>query len=165
MLVKEIQAEGRVSGFYLIMDSQLRTAKNGTLYATLRLADKTGEIAMKVWELSTEVFNELKIGRVIKVEATAKIFNGVLQLEASGKDDFFRVCQENQYDPALFLRATDLELDRSGPSWTSPRRGAYLLLSSPATHFFPMKNSEKNLKPPSRSSPPPCTLAGFWNIR
>lgn len=111
MLVKEIQAEGRVSGFFLIMDSQLRTAKNGTFYATLRLGDKTGEIAMKVWELSKEVFNELKIGKVIKVEATAKIFNGSLQLEASGRDDFFQVCQGNQYDPALFLRATDLELD------------------------------------------------------
>jgi 3'-5' exoribonuclease len=109
MLVKEIQAEGRVSGFFLILDSQWRVAKNGTPYATLRLGDKTGEIAMKVWELSKEVFNELKTGTVIKVEATAKHFNGSLQLEAGGKDRFFQICQGNQYDPALFLRTTELE--------------------------------------------------------
>jgi len=113
MLVKDIQSEGAVSGIFLITDSQWRVAKNGNPYATLRLGDKSGEIAMKVWEIAKEVFDELKKGRVIKVDATAKAFNGLLQLEASGSGKgFFRICQADEYDPGLFLRSTTEEPEK-----------------------------------------------------
>lgn len=112
MQVKDITSEGPVSGLFLILDSQWRVAKNGNPFAAMRLGDKTGEIFMKVWEISQQVFAELQKGRVISVEATARNFNGVLQLEADGKERFFRVCAGGEYDPALFLRTTPTPTER-----------------------------------------------------
>lgn len=103
MEVKEIVKEGNISGVYLVLDSQWRVARNGNPFAALRVGDKSGEIALKVWEITEEVFNQLQKGKVIKLEAVAKNFNGTLQLEANGREAFFRVCREGEYDPAAFL--------------------------------------------------------------
>jgi len=103
MEIKEIVKEGSISGIYLVIDSQWRVARNGSPYAALRVGDKSGEIALKVWEITEEAFNRLQKGKVIKLEAVAKNFNGSLQLEANGREEFFRVCREGEYDPAAFL--------------------------------------------------------------
>ncbi|HEY8392010.1 MAG TPA: HD domain-containing protein [Capillibacterium sp.] len=103
MEVKEIVKEGNISGTYLILESQWRVARNGAPFAALRIGDKSGEIALKVWEITEEVFKLLQKGKVIKLEAVAKNFNGSLQLEANGRDNFFRICREGEYDPAAFL--------------------------------------------------------------
>ena len=103
MEVKEIVKEGSISGTYLILDSQWRVARNGKPFATLRIGDQTGEIELKVWDISEDAFRQLHKGQVLKLEAAAKNFNGALQLEASGREEFFRICQEGQYDPAAFL--------------------------------------------------------------
>lgn len=103
MEIKEIVKEGSISGVYLVLDSQWRVARTGSPFAALRVGDKSGEIALKVWEITEEAFNQLQKGRVIQLEAVAKNFNGTLQLEANGREEFFRVCQEGEYDPAAFL--------------------------------------------------------------
>ena len=103
MEVKEIVKEGSISGVYLVLDSQWRVARNGNPFAALRVGDKSGEIALKVWEITEEAFKQLQKGTVIKLEAVAKNFNGSLQLEANGREAFFQVCREGEYDPAAFL--------------------------------------------------------------
>ncbi|HHT48803.1 MAG TPA: HD domain-containing protein [Firmicutes bacterium] len=103
MEVKEIVKEGSISGIYLILDSQWRVARNGNPFAALRVGDKSGEIPLKVWEITEEVFAKLQKGKVIQLKAMAKNFNGSLQLEANGGEEFFRVCQEGEYDPSAFL--------------------------------------------------------------
>lgn len=138
MEVKEIVKEGNVSGTYLVLDSQWRVARNGSPYAALRVGDRSGEIALKVWEITEPTFNQLQKGTVIRLAAVAKNFNGTLQLEASGREPFFQVCQEGEYDPAVFVPGI------SGPQlaalWTvvdetrsGLQQSAYRLLLD---HFF-----------------------------
>ena len=103
MEVKEIVKEGSISGTYLVLDSQWRVARNGNPFAALRVGDRSGEIALKVWEITEPAFNLLQKGKVIRLEAVAKNFNGTLQLEANGREPFFQVCQEGEYDPAVFV--------------------------------------------------------------
>ncbi|NLM37510.1 MAG: HD domain-containing protein, partial [Firmicutes bacterium] len=103
MEVKEIVKEGSISGTYLVLDSQWRVARNGSPFAALRIGDRSGEIALKVWEITEPVFDQLQKGKVIRLEAVAKNFNGILQLEANGREPFFQVCTEGEYDPDVFL--------------------------------------------------------------
>ena len=103
MEVKEIVKEGSISGVYLILDSQWRVARNGKPFATVRVGDQSGEIELKVWDISEEVFRQLHKGQVLKLEAVAKNFNGALQLEASGREEFFHTCREGEYEPTAFL--------------------------------------------------------------
>ena len=104
MLIKEIVQEGRVEGVYMVLDCRRRVARNGKPFADIKLGDKSGEIALKVWEAQEEIFAKLQKGRVIRLAAVAGNYNNILQLEADGKEDFFRICQEGEYDPADFCR-------------------------------------------------------------
>ena len=138
MEVKEIVKEGSISGTYLVLDSQWRVARNGSPFAALRVGDRSGEIALKVWEISESAFNQLQKGQVIRLEAVAKNFNGTLQLEANGREPFFQVCQEGEYDPAVFVRESPARsLEKLWAVVDETRNGlqqnAYRLLLD---HFF-----------------------------
>lgn len=113
MLVKEITKEGPVKGLYMILESRRRVAKNGNLFAALRVGDQSGEMPLKVWEISEETFAELQKGRVIKLEAAAKTFNNMLQLEADGRRRFFRVCTEDEYPLTDFLPVSPVPAEKS----------------------------------------------------
>lgn len=113
MLVKEIVKEGPVNGVYMILESRWRVAKTGNPFAALRVGDKSGEIPLKVWDITEETFARLQKGRVIELEATAKIFNNALQLEADGRREFFRVFTEEEYDLARFLPVSPAPVEES----------------------------------------------------
>lgn len=112
MLVKEIK-EGPVNGVYMILESRWRVSKNGNPFAALRVGDKSGEIPLKVWDITEETFTQLQKGQVIKLEATAKTFNNVLQLEADGRRQFYRVFTEEEYNLAQFLPASPIPEEES----------------------------------------------------
>lgn len=111
MQIKEIVTEGNISGTFLVLESQRRVTRKGTPFAALRVGDRSGEIALKVWEITEKAYKALQKGTVIKLQATAKNFNGTLQLEANGKEGFFELCQEGEFDPACFLPATTAKIE------------------------------------------------------
>ncbi|MGQ9778704.1 MAG: 3'-5' exoribonuclease YhaM family protein [Bacillota bacterium] len=104
MLVKEIAPRASVSGRFLVLEAQLRAAKNGSQFIALRLGDRTGEIAAKVWDANEEVFGSLPAGQVIEIQnATAREFGGTVQLEMDGRAPSWRVLSEEEVDFAEFL--------------------------------------------------------------
>lgn len=107
MLVKEINARAPVSGRFLVLEAQLRTAKNNSQFIAARLGDRTGEIAAKVWEASEETFERLPAGRVVELRnVTAREFAGSLQLEIDGRNaSAWRVLDADEVEMADFLPA------------------------------------------------------------
>jgi len=103
MLIKEIVQEGRVEGVYMVLECRRRVARNGKPFADIKLGDRSGEIALKVWDAPEEIFTRLEKGQVIRLTAVAGNYNNIIQLEADGKEDFYRICREGEYDPANFL--------------------------------------------------------------
>lgn len=105
MLIKEITAKCEVSGRFLILEAQLRTAKNGSRFIAMRLGDKTGEIAAKIWDADEGLFDKVPVGQVIEVtRLTAREFAGSVQLELDGRSPAaWRVLAEDQVDFAEFL--------------------------------------------------------------
>ncbi|NLY75187.1 MAG: HD domain-containing protein [Firmicutes bacterium] len=105
MEIKEITGDQPVSGEFLIVENQLRTAKNGSCYLALRIADKTGEIAAKVWDADEATYRKLGVGQVIRLHnVQPKIYKDQIQLEwEAKKTDFFTVLPETKVDYGKFL--------------------------------------------------------------
>lgn len=105
MQVKDIAARMPVSGRFLIVEAQLRTAKNGSQFVALRFGDRSGEIPAKMWDASEELFTQLPAGGVIELtNAAAKEFGGAVQVELDAKaPDAWRILDEAEVDFSEFL--------------------------------------------------------------
>jgi 3'-5' exoribonuclease len=105
MQVKEIIANQPLSGFFMIMDNQLRAAKNGTNYIAMKIGDATGEVAVKIWNASQELFQKLAPGEVIELrQLTPKLYKEQLQLDWDARNTtVFRVVPEEEIDYREFL--------------------------------------------------------------
>lgn len=105
MFIKEISENKPVSGEYLIIENQLRVAKNGSAYLALKIADRTGEIAAKVWDADEALFQMLEVGKIIEIyNIQPKSFKDQIQLEWEGKNkDAFKIVPDSNADYSKFL--------------------------------------------------------------
>jgi 3'-5' exoribonuclease len=105
MQIKDITPNQPVSGFFMIMDNQLRPAKNGTNFLAMKVGDATGEVAVKIWNAPEELFQQLAPGEVIELlQATSKMFKDQLQLDWDARNtSVFRIVPEREIDYREFL--------------------------------------------------------------
>ncbi len=105
MEIKEIIGNGSVSGQYLILENQIRTAKNGSSYLALKIGDQTGELAVKIWHADEQLYQRLVVGKVIELkDIKSKIFKEQLQLEWEGNNTHaFRLLSDEEIDFSKFL--------------------------------------------------------------
>lgn len=92
--------------FYLCRQKQTMKSKAGKTYLSLILADKTGNISGKVWELNRSI-QSFEEGDFIKVEAMVVSFNNDLQLNIKK----IRKAQEGEYDPVEYVPTTEKNID------------------------------------------------------
>lgn len=77
----ELQANDKIDGFFLIKSAELKTSSNNKKYMDFTLADKTGEINAKLWEVE-EGDEELYTGNMlIKVRGSVSMWQTTLQLK------------------------------------------------------------------------------------
>ena len=79
MNLKEIDGNGTVEGFVLVKSCDKKTAKNGSVFLDMTLADKTGEINAKSWDYREGAFLP-EVNSIIKVRGVISSYNGVPQL-------------------------------------------------------------------------------------
>ncbi|MCL6588325.1 MAG: HD domain-containing protein [Firmicutes bacterium] len=105
MELKDIRAEQPVSGQYLIIENQLRTAKNGSHYLALKIGDRTGELPAKIWDADEELFRRLEVGKVIAIHnLVPKIYRDQIQLEWESKNaQVFEMVADQNIDYGNFL--------------------------------------------------------------
>lgn len=108
MFIKDITGNQTVNGLFLIVDSQLRVAKNGSRFLAMRIADRTGQLPVKVWEADEALSERLAIGKIIEVQnVQAKMFKDQVQLEWDGRlNQIFRILAEDEADYSQFLPHT-----------------------------------------------------------
>lgn len=92
--------------FYLCKQKQSMKSKSGKSYLSLTLADKTGHINGKVWDMTRDIqaFSE---GDYIKIEASVQTFNNELQLNIKK----IRRGLEGEYDEADYIPTTDKDVN------------------------------------------------------
>ncbi|MDR0854430.1 MAG: HD domain-containing protein [Clostridiales Family XIII bacterium] len=82
--VIDILPDEEITDFFMIKKSEIRTGSNNKEYLDIVLADKTGEIGGKKWDVAgpeADTLYRLKAGDIVKVRATVNEWNGSLQLK------------------------------------------------------------------------------------
>lgn len=79
MNFKELDGNGTVEGFVLVKSCDKKTAKNGSVFLDMWLADKTGEINAKMWDWREGAFLP-EPNTIIKVRGVQSSYNGTPQL-------------------------------------------------------------------------------------
>ncbi|MBO5935117.1 MAG: HD domain-containing protein [Clostridia bacterium] len=79
MNLKEIDGNGTVEGFVLVKNCDKKTAKNGSIFLDLHLADKSGEINAKMWDFREGAFLP-EANSIVKVRGVISEYNGTPQL-------------------------------------------------------------------------------------
>lgn len=105
MVIREITGEQPVSGRFLLIENQLRTAKNGSQFLALKIADRTGQLPVKVWSASEDLYTLLEVGKIIELHnVQAKLFKEQIQLEWDAKNSSaFQILSETDADYSEFL--------------------------------------------------------------
>lgn len=73
-----------VEDFFILKSLVIRTANNGNKYADLILADKSGEMVTKIWDLNKEVLpviEALSEKDIVKIRGVVNEWNGAKQLK------------------------------------------------------------------------------------
>lgn len=78
--INEILENERVIGHFLCKRKELRESRAGKSFLSLKLADKTGILDGKVWEITNDI-GQCEEGEMIKVDGTTTLYNGELQLK------------------------------------------------------------------------------------
>ena len=72
----------KVDEVYIASEKQLRTNRNGNLYLQVRVSDKTGSMTTMLWNAHQSHFDEFENGDYVKIQGTAQLYNGEMQILA-----------------------------------------------------------------------------------
>lgn len=87
---------------YLVTSKQVSTAKNGTTYLSLKLADKTGEIDGKLWDNAEEAAGRFQRDDFVRVKGMAANYQGTMQIKLKAIE---RV-EDSSVDLANFIQTS-----------------------------------------------------------
>jgi 3'-5' exoribonuclease len=79
--ISEIGPNQEVTSAFLVTEKQLRTAKNGNPFLTLKLVDKSGQIAGRIWERAEELAQSINPGTVVWVRGRSELYRDEMQLQ------------------------------------------------------------------------------------
>jgi 3'-5' exoribonuclease len=78
--IRDLALKETFIGFCVVRKKEIREKQTGGDFASLDLADASGHITAKLWELDRFAREELEEGMVVKVQATVKEYNGKAEL-------------------------------------------------------------------------------------
>lgn len=84
--VEELKVNMEITDFFMVKSIAVRLGSNKKQYLDMTLADKTGELSAKKWDITEQEIqslSELKEGDLIKVKALVTQWQGVNQLRVS----------------------------------------------------------------------------------
>ena len=84
--ISELRTNQEFVSYFIVKTVAVKVGSNKKAYLDLLLADKTGEISAKKWDIADEELpglQKIKEGSVIKVKALVTEWNGMKQLRVS----------------------------------------------------------------------------------
>jgi 3'-5' exoribonuclease len=106
--IKQLKQENlEIASLFVASEKQLRTARNGTVYLDLKLADKTGEISGKMWEKAAEASAGFQSGDIVYLRARTETYKDKIQLSITE----IMPVPIGGYDPADFLPVCPYDRD------------------------------------------------------
>jgi len=81
VFVAEIGPNQPVATAFALGEKQLRVARNGNRYLTVKLLDKTGEITGRIWDKAEQLMADLPATGAVFVRGRSELFRDELQLQ------------------------------------------------------------------------------------
>ena len=78
--IDQLRGNETIKGVYLVTETQLRPNKNGNLYIQFAVADKTGTLGGRFWNVTEEQYHQFDVNDYVEVEGAVQRFQGALQL-------------------------------------------------------------------------------------
>lgn len=104
--IADLQNGMMVNDIFLVSEIQKRTTKDGSLYLTMTLMDKTGPMKAILWAYSEKEHALIKKGDFVEAKGVVGEYNNTLQMrllsitqvteEKVSKDDFLRATEKNR---------------------------------------------------------------------
>ena len=106
--VTDLTDTENVDQIFIANEKQLRTNRNGNLYIQVRLSDRTGSITAMLWNAQQNQFDSFQNGDYIKVQGTAQLYNGNMQVLAKK----IELCRDTDIDESDFITLSTGEVDK-----------------------------------------------------
>ena len=79
--IRELVLDQEFTGFYLIMNADVRLAKNGKKFIAFTFQDTSGTIDGKFWDASEEEIQRFAAGKVVALQGKREVYNGNPQVK------------------------------------------------------------------------------------
>lgn len=106
--VSQLAHQEAIDQIFLASEKQLRPNRNGNLYLQVDLSDRSGSIGARMWNASEQDYRGFDNGDYVRVEGTTQLFQGTIQLIATG----IHKAQDNDVDVDDFLILGSKEIDQ-----------------------------------------------------
>ena len=121
--IKDLEVNEEITGFFLVKYIEIKTGSNKKQYLDVLLADSTGEISGKKWDVSDEEMPKLSYidtGDVVKIKAAVTEWNGMKQfrifrIRRSAPDDkieisdYIKTAPEDPEEMYGYIMATAMD--------------------------------------------------------
>ncbi|MCL2619130.1 MAG: HD domain-containing protein [Defluviitaleaceae bacterium] len=103
--IEDFKEDERIVEHYLCKAKQSLKSKSGKAYLSLKLADKTGTIDAKVWDMNNDI-QAFEENDFIKIDGVVTSFQNDLQLKVIK----IRRSQDGEYQPMDYIPCTDKDI-------------------------------------------------------
>jgi len=79
-MIEDLQPGEPVDSVFLVAESSLRTARNGTSYLAVRLQDRSGQVEGRLWDASDVIAGSLQADDFVHVKGTAELYKNEIQI-------------------------------------------------------------------------------------
>lgn len=107
LFISDITDGQQVKDLFLIREVGRAETRAGKPYLTLKVMDKTGEIAGRVWDDADRWLEQCAVGRVVSLSAQAQSYKNILQLKINS----LQAVSEDEVDMALFVPSTSDDIE------------------------------------------------------
>jgi 3'-5' exoribonuclease len=107
--IAELQAGQRIEDeIYLIIQKDLRTTSNGSLYIHAVLADQSGQIVARMWNATRSIYDSMPESGLMYLTGRVESYKGKPQFIIDG----VRTVEEGAADPSDFLPGTTQDVEK-----------------------------------------------------
>jgi 3'-5' exoribonuclease len=105
--VKDLAADQSITGFFLVVEKELRNTAGGKPYLRLELGDKSGTVEARMWDHFEDSAKDVNRDDFVKVQARVELYRNKTQLSLSQ----FRRAKPEEIELADFLPHTPYDVE------------------------------------------------------
>ena len=105
--IRDLREGDRVSQVFLCKTKKEARTRDGKLYFSLALQDKTGTLDAKIWDINSDAIDDFNSLDLIYVSGNITVFNGMLQLRVVRA----RTADPSEYSIADFIPTSSRDIE------------------------------------------------------